>query len=100
MQMTYSYWWALLWVFLAGGISLFFNFEQEETDLQGRRVLRWHWLPALLLMVPLVLLAAYGPALRGLAPGFRGSRRTGRCRSETAERTMAFLMSRPPLCPL
>ncbi|MBR3437688.1 MAG: EpsG family protein [Lachnospiraceae bacterium] len=59
--MTYSYWWALLWVFLAGGISLFFNFEQEETDLQGRRVLRWHWLPALLLMVPLVLLAAYRP---------------------------------------
>ena len=59
--MTYSYWWALLWVFLAGGISLFFNFEHEETDLQGRRVLRWHWLPAVLLMVPLVVLAAYRP---------------------------------------
>ena len=59
--MTYSYWWALLWVFLAGGISLFFNFEREETDLQGRRVLRWRWLPAVLLMVPLVLLAAYRP---------------------------------------
>jgi transmembrane protein EpsG len=61
MQMTYSYWWALLWVFLAGGISLFFNFEQEEVDLQGRKVFRWHWLPAVLLMVPLVLLAAYRP---------------------------------------
>ncbi len=70
--MTYSYWWVLLWVFLAGGISLFFNFEHEETDLQGRRVLRWHWLPAVLLMVPLVLLATYRPLQFGDSGVYHG----------------------------
>ncbi len=59
--MTYSYWWAYLWVLTAGLLCLFLDLSKPETDLEGRTVRRWHWLPAILLWVPLVLLAVYRP---------------------------------------
>ena len=59
--MTYSYWWPFLWVLLAGALSLFFDVTRTEPDLEGRIVVRWRWLPAILLMVPIVLLTMYRP---------------------------------------
>ena len=70
--MTYSYWWAFLWVLLAGVLSAFIAVTRTETDLEGRTVVRWHWLPAILLLVPLVLLAAFRPEQFGDTGTYKG----------------------------
>lgn len=56
----HNYWWLLIWAFLFGGISLAFFPKQEEYVL-GRRVMRWNWLPALMLAAPYVIWAGWRP---------------------------------------
>ena len=70
--MTFSYWYPYLWVLLTGVVCLFINFSRPETDLQGRSVMRWRWVPAVLLMVPLVLWTAWRPLPFGDSGVYRG----------------------------
>ena len=53
-----NYWWLLIWAFLFGGIAFAFIPKQEEYVL-GRRVVRWNWLPALILIAPYVIWAGW-----------------------------------------
>lgn len=71
--MTYSYWWPFLWMLVAGVICLFVNMTRVEKDFDGREVLRWRWLPAILLVLPLVLLATFRPLNFGDSGVYRAS---------------------------
>ncbi len=53
-----NYWWLLIWLFIVGGMSLFFSPQQEEIVL-GRKCTRWHWLYAAVLAAPYVIWAAW-----------------------------------------
>lgn len=54
----HNYWWLLIWAFLFGGICFAFIPEQEEYVL-GKRVVRWNWLPAVILAAPYAIWAGW-----------------------------------------
>ena len=53
-----SYWWLLGWMFLTGIFSLIVNVQREEVVL-GKKEMRWRWLPALLVVIPLIIWAGF-----------------------------------------
>ena len=59
-----NYWLELIWLFLFGIVSALLIPKREETVL-GRTETRWHWLPALVLVIPFILWAG----LRGPGEG-------------------------------
>lgn len=56
----HNYWWLLIWLFLFGVISAVFIHKREE-PVQGRKEVRWNWLPAAILAAPYVIWAAWRP---------------------------------------
>ena len=67
-----NHWWQLIWMFLFGGVSLVFIPKQDEIVL-GKRETRWHWLPALILVIPLIIWAAWRPDGFGDTAAYRSS---------------------------
>ena len=54
----HNYWWLLIWPLLFGGVSAVFIPKREEYVL-GKKETRWHWLPALILVLPFVIWSAW-----------------------------------------
>ena len=50
MRIT-NYWWLLIWLFAAGGV-LALTFPRRCERVCGHTEYRWHWLPAVILMLP------------------------------------------------
>lgn len=50
----------LIWLFFFGAISFLFTNKQDEIVL-GKKEERWHWLPALILIIPFIFWAAWRP---------------------------------------
>ena len=48
----------LIWLFVAGGI-LMYTFPEKQERLLGRTVRRWDYLPAIILVLPLILWAGF-----------------------------------------
>lgn len=53
-----SYWWLLIWMFLAGVAGSFLSIERKEI-VQGYMEMRWKWLPAIVLVIPYVIWAGW-----------------------------------------
>ncbi len=53
-----NYWWLLLWPILFGAVSALFFSKQEEL-VQGKREVRWRQLSAVILVMPLIIWAAW-----------------------------------------
>lgn len=59
-----NYWWLLIWPLLFGTINAIFIPKREELVL-GKRVVRWNWMPALVLAAPFIPWAAWRPRTFG-----------------------------------
>lgn len=57
MRLT-NYWWLLLWLF-TGGLILDREFPKRAEKVDGKKVKRWNWLPAILLVLPYVIWAGF-----------------------------------------
>ena len=67
-----SYWWLLIWMFLAGGLGYFFIIERDEI-VQGFPERRWKWLPAGILALPYVIWAGWRTDSFGDTGMYRGT---------------------------
>ena len=56
-----SYWWLLIWLFLLGGIWAFLGLTKRKELVLGHYELRWRWIPAVVLVIPYVIWAAWRP---------------------------------------
>lgn len=54
----HNYWWLIIWPLLFGGASAVLIPKCEEYVL-GKKETRWHWIPALILVLPFVIWAAW-----------------------------------------
>ena len=54
----HNHWWLLIWPLLYGVLCHFINNKQEET-IDGKRTVRWKYLFAFLMVVPLVIWAGW-----------------------------------------
>lgn len=54
----HNYWWLIIWPLLFGGASAVLIPKREEYVL-GKKETRWHWIPALILVLPFVIWAAW-----------------------------------------
>ena len=53
-----NYWWLIIWILGAGALFLMFRVKRTET-VMGKKVERWGWIPAILLMLPFFLWAGF-----------------------------------------
>ena len=67
-----NYWWLLIWLFVAGGLSFIFSPQQEEIVL-GKKCVRWHWFHAAVLAAPYVIWAAWRTNSFGDTGVYRGT---------------------------
>ena len=67
-----NYWWLLIWIFAGGAILSAVSPRKTET-LTDTAAEQWHWLPALLLVLPYVFWCGFRPDDFGDTSAYRGS---------------------------